>query len=70
MQLACNDVVRGLGCDYVAQGDDASEVHAAMMAHGDQVHSALMEGMKPDEMTVAKDKMDARILDLLGPPSG
>lgn len=65
MQLACNDVVPGLGCDFVAQGDSASEVHAVMMAHGDLVHSALMEGMTAEDIGRAKEEMDAHIFGLL-----
>ena len=65
MQLLCSDVVSGLGCDFVAHGDDAAEVHAAMMAHGAQVHSALMEGKTSDEMSRAKEEMNDHILGLL-----
>lgn len=65
MQLLCSDVVPGLGCDFVAHGDDAAEVHAVMMAHGAQVHSALMEGKTSDEMSRAKEEMDDHILGLL-----
>ncbi len=65
MQLRCSDVVPGLGCDYVAHGDDAAEVHAAMMAHGAEVHSALMEGKTAEEMSRAQEEMDDHILGLL-----
>lgn len=65
MQLLCSDVVPGLGCDFVAHGDDAAEVHAVMMAHGAEVHSALMEGKSADEMSRAKDEMDDHIVELL-----
>jgi len=65
MQLLCSDVVPGLGCDYVAHGDDAAEVHAAMVAHGAEVHSALMEGKTSEEMARAKEEMDDYILGLL-----
>jgi hypothetical protein len=49
----------------VAHGDDAAEVHAAMMAHGAEVHSALMEGKTSEEMSRAKEEMDDHILGLL-----
>ena len=65
MQLACSDVLPGLGCDFVAQGDDASEVHAAMMAHESQVHSALTDGMRGDDMGRATEEIEDRILHLL-----
>ena len=68
MHLACNDVVPGIGCEFVAVGDDASEVHAAMMAHSDQVHSALVDGMTPDAMSRAKDEMENHIFELLDHP--
>jgi len=45
MKLECNAVVPDLGCDYVASGDTVDAVHDAMMAHGGQVHSDLMDGM-------------------------
>ena len=69
MQLACNDVVPGLGWDFVAQGDSASEVHAAMLAHGDLVHSVLMEGMTVDDIGRAKEETDNRIFGLLSAAS-
>lgn len=65
MQLLCSDVVPGLGCDFVAHGDDAAEVHAVMMAHGAEVHSALMEGKTSEEMSRAQHEMDDHILGLL-----
>lgn len=65
MQLLCSDVVPGLGCEFVAHGDDAAEVHAVMTAHGAEVHSALMEGKTSEEMSRAKDEMDGHILGLL-----
>ena len=33
MKLACE------GSDFVAEGETADAVHAAMMAHGDEAHS-------------------------------
>ena len=65
MQLACSDVIPGIDCDFVAQGDDAAEVHAVMMAHGAQVHSALVDGLTADETSRANAEMDAHIVGLL-----
>lgn len=65
MELKCDDVVAGLGCDYVATGSTADEVHGAMMAHGGAAHGELMEGKSPAEMMQAKTEMDAHIRQLL-----
>jgi hypothetical protein len=65
MELACEEVVPDLGCDYVATGDSADDVRAAMMAHGGQKHSSLMDGKTPDEMQQAGQEMDAHIRNLL-----
>lgn len=65
MELKCDDVVSGLGCDYVASGNSVDEVHAAMMAHGGATHAELMEGKSPQEMMQAKTEMDAHIRQLL-----
>lgn len=65
MQLACDAVVPGLGCDYVATGDNADVVHEAMMAHGGEAHSNLMDGKSPEEMMKMKDEMDAHIRQLI-----
>lgn len=69
MELKCDDVVAGLGCDYVATGSNADEVHGAMMAHGGATHGELMEGKSPAEMMQAKTEMDAHIRQLLSAKS-
>lgn len=61
MELKCDDVVPGLGCNFVATGSTAEEVHGAMMAHGGVVHVNLMDGKSPEEMVTAKTEMDAHI---------
>lgn len=61
MELKCDDVVPGLGCNFVATGSTAEEVHGAMMAHGGVVHANLMDGKSPEEMVTAKTEMDAHI---------
>lgn len=65
MQLACEEVVPGLGCDFVATGESADDVHATLMAHGGESHSSLMDGMSPEEMEKAGREMDAHIRQLL-----
>lgn len=65
MQLACDDVVPDLGCDYVASGETAEAVHSAMMAHGAQAHSNLMDGMTEAEMQTAGAEMSAHIHELI-----
>lgn len=65
MKLACDAVVPGLGCDYVAKGDTADAVHAAMMAHGGEVHSNLMDGLSPAEMQTKAEEMDGHIRSLI-----
>jgi hypothetical protein len=66
MELACEEVVPNLGCDYVATGGSADEVHATMMGHGGENHSDLMDGKTPEEMQKAGQEMDAHIRGLLG----
>ena len=65
MELACDAVVPGLGCDYVTSEHSAEAAHAAMMAHGGDAHANLMEGKSPVEMLQMKDEMDAHIKKLL-----
>jgi predicted small metal-binding protein len=65
MQLACSDAIPGIACDFVAQGDDAAEVHAVMMAHRAEIHSALVEGLSAAEASRLNDEADAHVLDLL-----
>ncbi len=65
MQLACEEVVPGLGCEYVAVGDDVATVEAAMMAHGGDAHSDLLDGSSPEEIARMKNEMESHIRDLL-----
>ncbi len=65
MQLACEEVVPGLGCEFVATGDNADDVHAAMMSHGGEQHSNLMDGKSPAQMQQAGKEMDAHIRQLV-----
>ena len=66
MELACNAVVPGLDCEFVAKGESVDEVHAAMMAHGSEVHSDLMQGLSPEEQQKKGQEMDAHIRELIG----
>lgn len=65
MQLACDEVVPGLSCEYIAKGDTVVAVQQQMMEHGDQAHSSLMDGASPQEMARMKEEMEAHIFDLL-----
>ena len=65
MKLACEEVVLNLGCDFVATGTTVDDVHAAMMSHGGEQHSSLMDGKTPDEMHKAGQEMAAHIRQLL-----
>ncbi len=66
MELRCEDVVAGLGCEFVASGTTIEETQAAMMAHGGEVHANLMDGKSPEEMAKAGAEMAAHIHQLLG----
>lgn len=65
MQLACDSVVPGLGCEYVATGSTADATHSAMTAHGGDAHANLMEGRTDAEMAQMKSEMDAHIHQLI-----
>ena len=65
MELKCDDVVPGLGCDFVATGANAQVAKDAMMAHGAEVHSDLMEGKSPEEAEAASAEMGRHIEQLI-----
>ena len=65
MKLACDAVVPGLGCGFVAQGDSADAVYLAMTDHGGEKQSDLMAGKSPEEMMQAKTEMDGHIRQLI-----
>ena len=65
MELKCDDVVSGLGCDFVATGNSADEVRDTMLAHGGSVHANLMEGMSEEEAQKAYGEMVAHIESLV-----
>lgn len=65
MKLACDAVVPGLGCDFVATGESSDHVYDAMTIHGGEVHSNLMDGKTPQEMVQMKGEMDVHIRQLI-----
>lgn len=65
MQLACEAVVPGLGCDFVANGESADSVYESMTNHGGEAHANLMDGKTPEEMTQMKAQMDVHIRQLI-----
>ncbi len=65
MRLACESVVPGLECTYVATGETAEEVHTAMMSHGAQRHSNLMDGMSEEERQTMGADMSGLIYELI-----
>ena len=65
MKLACEEVVPGLGCEYVAHGDDVQSVHTAMMDPGGEANLVLMDGASEEEMVRMKEEMESHIFDLL-----
>jgi len=65
MELKCDDVVPGLGCDFVATGSSGDEVRDTMLAHGGSVHADLMEGKSEEEAQKAYSEMVAHIEELI-----
>ena len=65
MELKCDDVVSGLGCDFVATGNTADEVRDTMLGHGGSVHANLMQGMSEEEAQRAYAEMVAHIENLI-----
>ena len=57
MKLKCDDVMPGLGCDFVAEGATKEEVVQKMMEHGNVVHADLMEGKSEEEQKMAMETM-------------
>lgn len=65
MQLACDEVTPGQGCDYIAHGDDVATVHSAMMAHTGQAHEILLGAGSHEERALMQQEMESHIFDLL-----
>jgi predicted small metal-binding protein len=59
MKLACE------GCNWMTEADTADELHAAMMAHGEEAHSNHFEGKSPDEIREMKKMMDAHVRQMI-----
>ena len=65
MQLECNAVVPGSSCDFVAQGETAEEVAAAMLEH-QRTHHAESDKKRPeDDVALGMEEMESHIFDLL-----
>lgn len=65
MELACESVVPGLSCEYIAKGDTIVAVQSEMMRHTDEAHSYHLDGSSPQEVARMKEEMEAHIFDLL-----
>jgi predicted small metal-binding protein len=59
MKLACE------GCNWTTEADTADELHAAMMAHGDDAHSGHSDGKSPEEVQAMKQMMDAHVRQMI-----
>lgn len=59
MRLACE------GCGWATEADTANELHAAMMAHGDEAHSNHFDGKSPDEIQEMKKMMGAHVRQMI-----
>ena len=59
MKLACE------GCDWSTEKETANELHAAMMAHGEDAHSNLFDNKSPDEIQAMKKMMDAHVSQMI-----
>lgn len=61
-QLACKDL-GAPDCDFVATGETADEAKATMMAHAQEAHPEVLEGLTPEEMDEKSRMMDALLAD-------
>jgi len=59
MKLACE------GCGWSTEAETADELHAAMMAHGDEAHSNHLDGKSPAEIQEMKKMMDAHVRQMI-----
>lgn len=59
MKLACE------GCDAVLEEETTDAILAAMMAHGEEVHSVLFEGKSAEELQQMKQMMDAHVRQMI-----
>ncbi|PZC46634.1 MAG: hypothetical protein C1O27_001776 [Chloroflexi bacterium] len=59
MKLACE------GCDAVLEEETTEVLLAAMMAHGETVHSGLFEGKSPEAIQQMQQMMDAHVRQMI-----
>ncbi len=59
MKLTCE------GCGTVISADGADALHAAMMRHGEEVHTNFFEGKTADEIVEMRQSMDAHVAKLI-----
>lgn len=55
MKLVCE------GCDAVVEGETADELHAAMMAHSEDVHSNVFAGKTPEQAEDLRQQVDDHV---------
>lgn len=65
MELACDDVIKGHGCEFVASAEDAAALHSEMMGHGTEAHSDMLDGLAPADLAARKDEMETHIHSLI-----
>lgn len=65
MDLKCDAVVPGLGCEYVASGDTPEAVKDAMMVHGAEAHANLMADVPEGEREARHQEMGEHISQLI-----
>lgn len=65
MHLKCDDVVNGLGCDFVAKGETSADLKADIMRHGDGAHADLLHGLDSDLMQQRKIAMSEQIDEMI-----
>ena len=65
MQLECNAVVPGSTCDFVASGNTAEEVAAAMVEHHRTHHAEPHKDRPEADIALGMEEMESHIFDLL-----
>lgn len=65
MELACDDVIKGFGCQFVASAEDSTALHAEMMGHGGEAHSDMLDGLAPADLAARKEEMETHIHNLI-----
>jgi hypothetical protein len=74
MELQCDQVLPGLGCDYTATGKTVDDIQAAMTAHLAEQHADLTARLSPAEKQQRNKEISDRIValfpGLIRPPTG